>query len=285
MVAVIRGFDGLNRRYNGRRPHLGARRGGGAETHSAALRHDFALRASVRLNETALRHLTLVAESGSGPVDERLRAAVNRDLALEIGPDWIESVGAVSHAGDPPESGAGTTAQSDARPGVPDTATGHREAPLAQRTGSPQIDAAAASTPSGLDAFDDAFARLLPTAFGAAANADLEVRVSGDPKQLAQVDVERLAALDAAVAQCLVNVARHAGVPSAELMIGGGPTEVTVAVIDAGVGFDEASVPGDRIGLRTSIRARVELAGGTVRVWSKPHVGTTIVLTMPRGTR
>ncbi len=129
------------------------------------------------------------------------------------------------------------------------------------------------------------FAQVLPTAHEAASNGGLTVRVSGELAQLALLAPARLDALDAAVAQCLVNIVRHAGVSSAEVMIGGGSDELTVAVIDAGVGFDESRVPADRIGLRISIRARVEHEGGTVRLWSKPGVGTTIVLTMPRSAR
>ena len=34
------------------------------------------------------------------------------------------------------------------------------------------------------------------------------------------------------------------------------------------LGFDEREVPEDRIGLRTSIRARIQQEGGTVRLWS-----------------
>ena len=86
-----------------------------------------------------------------------------------------------------------------------------------------------------------------------------------------------------AVAQCLVNVARHAGVDEAELALGYGGGEVTVAVMDSGAGFDEREVPEDRIGLRTSIRARIEQEGGAVRLWSTKGVGTTVVLTVPEG--
>ena len=39
----------------------------------------------------------------------------------------------------------------------------------------------------------------------------------------------------------------------------------------------------DRIGLRTSIRGRIEQEGGTARIWSRPGVGTTVVLTVPEG--
>jgi signal transduction histidine kinase len=53
--------------------------------------------------------------------------------------------------------------------------------------------------------------------------------------------------------------------------------------MDSGAGFDLGSVPDDRIGLRTSIRGRIEQEGGTVRIWSQPGVGTTVVLSVPEG--
>jgi hypothetical protein len=123
----------------------------------------------------------------------------------------------------------------------------------------------------------------LANTFTAAANAGLVVRVTGDPAVLGLLGERRAEALDAAVAQCLVNVARHSGVLEAELALGVSGGEVTVAVMDSGVGFDEDEVPEDRIGLRTSIRARIEQEGGEVRLWSTKGVGTTVVLTVPGG--
>lgn len=121
----------------------------------------------------------------------------------------------------------------------------------------------------------------LDQARAAAELAGLELRMTGDASALAQVTPDRADALDAAVAQSLVNVARHAGVDVAEVAIGVGGGELTIAVMDAGAGFDEREVPPDRIGLRTSIRGRIEGVGGTVRLWSTKGVGTTIVLTVP----
>ena len=48
------------------------------------------------------------------------------------------------------------------------------------------------------------------------------------------------------------------------------------------VGFDEAEVSPDRLGLAGSVRARIEDAGGSVRVFARPGVGTTVLLTVPR---
>ncbi|WP_341769757.1 sensor histidine kinase [Agromyces protaetiae] len=123
--------------------------------------------------------------------------------------------------------------------------------------------------------------RRLANALQTGANAGVEVRVSGDLDALALVSDEAADALDQAIAQCLVNIGRHAGTNVAELAIGAGGGEVTVAVLDEGIGFDVEAVPSDRIGLRTSIRWRIEQVGGTVRLWSTRGVGTTIVLTVP----
>ena len=65
--------------------------------------------------------------------------------------------------------------------------------------------------------------------------------------------------------------------------VGPGDGEVTVVVVDSGAGFDLDEVPDDRIGLRTSIKGRIEQEGGSVRIWSRPGVGTTVVLSVPEG--
>lgn len=292
IVVLVRGFDGLNRRYNGRaRPEPTS----GGEPPAAVMRREFALRASVRLNELALEHLTKVAAAGSGPIDDRLRQEIDRALSLAIGPDWAASIAERGGARAAMSTGtagvlasertAGQTddsvlddAPADGQPGAqpPNRAGSEVEGRGGERSATPADEERAELGP---------FAQVLPTAHEAASNGGLTVRVSGELAQLALLAPARLDALDAAVAQCLVNIVRHAGVSSAEVMIGGGSDELTVAVIDAGVGFDESRVPADRIGLRISIRARVEHEGGTVRLWSKPGVGTTIVLTMPRSAR
>jgi hypothetical protein len=245
IVVVVRTFDGLSRRSDSRR-ETGLHRAS-QQTRELAIRHDYELRATARLHDTALSHLVAIAAAGSGPVDERLRDGIRQDLGLIVGRDW-----AVDH-------GHGTVA--DERAGVMRRA-----------------DAAAGTGGSGSDD-----APTLENAFAAAANAGLDVRMTGDLAVLGLLSPSRAAALDAAVAQCLINVARHADVDEAELALGYGGGEVTVAVMDSGVGFDESEVPEDRIGLRTSIRARIEQEGGTVRLWSTKGVGTTIVLTVPEG--
>ncbi|HEX6955263.1 MAG TPA: ATP-binding protein [Agromyces sp.] len=214
------------------------------QTRELAIRHDYELRAIARLHDTALSHLVAVATAGSGSVPERLRAGIRHDLALIVGRDW-----AIDHAV-PADAAIGGAAIGGAGP----------DAGSAPATGRPFS--------SGIEV---------------AEQAGLDVRLSGDASVLHRLDPRRREALDAAVAQCLMNVVRHAGVDEVEVAIGPGDDEVTVAVIDGGAGFDPAAVSDDRIGLRTSIRGRIEQVGGAVQVWSRPGVGTTVLLTLPTG--
>jgi signal transduction histidine kinase len=238
LVVIVRTFDGLSRRSDSR--HTTGLHRASQQSHELEIRHDYELRATARLHDTALSHLVAIAAAGSGPVDERLRVGIRQDLGLIVGRDWV-----TDHAE--------TVGSGDER----------------QRLG--------ARAPASVDV------ERLPQAVAAAGNAGLEIRVTGDLAVLGALGPRRAAALDAAVAQCLINVARHAGVDEAEVAVGLGGGEVTVAVMDSGVGFDEQEVPEDRIGLRTSIRARIEQEQGAVRLWSTKGIGTTVVLTVPEG--
>jgi signal transduction histidine kinase len=52
-------------------------------------------------------------------------------------------------------------------------------------------------------------------------------------------------------------------------------------VIDTGRGFSEQLVGSDRLGLRQSVRRRIESVGGEVRLWSTPGRGTSILIQVP----
>ena len=272
VVVIVRVFDGLTRRSDMRR-ETGLHRAS-QQTRELAIRHDYELRATARLHDTALSHLVAIAAAGSGPVDERLRVGIRQDLGLIVGRDW-----AIDHAlSDDGAAGAAARGTSALRSFAPSSAP----------AGNGRQGGWRARTRANGAAFDprapvEETVPSLSHAFSAATNAGLEVRVTGDFSVLGMLGPRRVAALDAAVAQCLINVARHAGVDQAELALGLGGGEVTVAVMDSGVGFDESEVPPDRIGLRTSIRARIEQEQGTVRLWSTKGIGTTIVLTVPEG--
>jgi hypothetical protein len=121
----------------------------------------------------------------------------------------------------------------------------------------------------------------LTSAVARADAAGVRVDLGGDTVELERLAPAAAEALDAAVAQCLVNVGRHAGVDRAEVVVFGSPDAVTVMVIDSGRGFEIDDVPGDRLGLRNSVHGRIEAVGGSVRVWTAPDRGTSVVLSVP----
>ncbi len=103
----------------------------------------------------------------------------------------------------------------------------------------------------------------------------------GSDEEIARLSPENVSTATAAVRACLENVLNHAETASVELVLSASAGSVTIMVIDQGVGFDIEAVPGDRLGLRASVVRRVEDAGGTVRIWSKPQSGTSVLITLP----
>ncbi len=108
----------------------------------------------------------------------------------------------------------------------------------------------------------------------------IEVVVVGD----CPVD-ERLGALRDAAREALVNAAKYADGAAVSLYAEVEPEQVTVFVRDRGPGFDPDAVPEDRLGLRQSVRGRMDRNGGSAVVRSSPGDGTEIQLEMPRQTR
>ncbi|MCT2275050.1 ATP-binding protein [Dietzia cinnamea] len=84
-----------------------------------------------------------------------------------------------------------------------------------------------------------------------------------------------------AVREALVNVAKHAGVDTADVFVENDGRVLSAFVRDRGRGFDPDAVDGDRHGLAQSIRHRVESRGGAVRVRSTLGRGTEIGIEMP----
>lgn len=109
----------------------------------------------------------------------------------------------------------------------------------------------------------------------------LDVQVSGELSAVSRLGAERSAAVALATKQCLVNVLKHAGTDRAELVVYGSEREISVMIIDAGRGFSESETGSDRLGLRQSVRRRIENVGGTVQVWSTPGRGTSVMIRVP----
>ncbi len=80
----------------------------------------------------------------------------------------------------------------------------------------------------------------------------------------------------------MTNAAKHARDGEIHVFAEAGPDGLEVFVRDRGPGFDPAAIPDHRRGIRDSIEARMERAGGTARIVSVPGEGTEVELTLPR---
>lgn len=109
----------------------------------------------------------------------------------------------------------------------------------------------------------------------------LSVNTSGNYDGVVGVSREAAAALVFAIRACLENIVQHAQCDSADLVFDSSPDHVTAMVVDSGVGFNPQHVSPDRLGIRGSIVGRIEQHGGTVKVWSSPGSGTSVVIHLP----
>lgn len=85
-----------------------------------------------------------------------------------------------------------------------------------------------------------------------------------------------------ALAECLENVRRHAGVTEAHVTITDDESTVRAMVTDSGIGFDVKDIDSARLGLKDSVVGRLGEVGGTARLFSSPGSGTTVVLEVPK---
>ncbi|MDR3359709.1 MAG: PspC domain-containing protein [Bifidobacteriaceae bacterium] len=97
-----------------------------------------------------------------------------------------------------------------------------------------------------------------------------------------QPPTEPLEALVGATREALFNAARHGG-PPVSLYAELSPRAVEIFVRDRGPGFDLASVPPDRLGVRESILGRVRRQGGAAEIRSRAGAGTEIRLRLGLG--
>ena len=109
----------------------------------------------------------------------------------------------------------------------------------------------------------------------------LTITLGGTPTAVLQLGAERREALCSALAQCLTNVQLHSGQTSVEVVILAAGENIAVTVIDGGVGFNQEAVPEDRMGIKLSVRNRIESAGGSVRIWTSEGQGTAVMLQLP----
>jgi signal transduction histidine kinase/phage shock protein PspC (stress-responsive transcriptional regulator) len=119
---------------------------------------------------------------------------------------------------------------------------------------------------------------------GMVAEVEADHALIVDPVVVGDAPVdEALAGLGAATREALVNAAKHSGATAADLYTEVTPDRVSVFVRDRGKGFDPATIPDDRRGLRDSVHGRLTRMGGTVEIRSAPGEGTEVELVLPRG--
>ncbi|MEV0133726.1 ATP-binding protein [Dactylosporangium sp. NPDC050688] len=124
----------------------------------------------------------------------------------------------------------------------------------------------------------------LRTLLNGLASPLIEVSMPADPVPLAAGPA---AELSAAVQAALDNVRQHAGTGArAWILLEDEDDAVRVTVRDDGVGFEagrlEEAARAGRLGVRQSIRGRIQDLGGTTTVKSRPGIGTEVEFWVPR---
>lgn len=109
----------------------------------------------------------------------------------------------------------------------------------------------------------------------------IEVRtLSGGAETL---PADRAQALTEATLQAIDNARLHSKARHLELILDSPtPGSIEITLKDDGVGFRPDRIPKDRIGIRTSVLARMQNVGGEALIQSEPSRGTTVKLRWPK---
>lgn len=92
---------------------------------------------------------------------------------------------------------------------------------------------------------------------------------------------ESIAALLAAGREATLNAAKWSGANNVSLYVETEPGEISMFIRDQGRGFDVATVPADRQGIRRSIQERMTRHGGSAVIRSSHDAGTEVELRLP----
>ena len=104
-------------------------------------------------------------------------------------------------------------------------------------------------------------------------NMEVELVCVGD----AAVD-DRVEALIQAAREAVTNAAKHSGASRVDVFAEADDGRIEVFVRDRGVGFDPGDLPEGRMGVRESIKARMDRYGGAATIRSEPGNGTEVKL-------
>lgn len=109
----------------------------------------------------------------------------------------------------------------------------------------------------------------------------LTVHVTGSGSGIYRLAPEAAVAIIHAIRTCLENVLRHSGTTVAEVDLAYTADEVAIMISDQGSGFDPDAVADDRLGLRQSVVERIRAVDGSVKIWSTPGAGTSVLIRVP----
>lgn len=113
----------------------------------------------------------------------------------------------------------------------------------------------------------------------AATRASSRVQVVISSAGLEDIPAEVAQAVTEATLQAIDNAVRHSGSSEIRVQLGGDSVQgLLVQVSDSGKGFVIERLPKDRLGIRTSIEARMRLAGGEATILSEIGQGTKVQL-------
>jgi signal transduction histidine kinase len=113
----------------------------------------------------------------------------------------------------------------------------------------------------------------------AALRASGDVQVEIISAGLEEISVEIAQSITEATLQAIDNALRHSNAKQIQLTLGEPEREgIFVKVKDNGKGFNLDRLPKDRLGVRTSIQARMNSVGGRAKISSEIGVGTTVEL-------
>lgn len=120
---------------------------------------------------------------------------------------------------------------------------------------------------------------LLRAISSAAQNLDARVIVDVEANSLSTIPTDVAQALTEAAIQALDNAIQHSSANTIKLkMFSEKGSQISILIQDDGVGFRINRVPRDRLGIRTSIKFRVESVGGNAEIISSPGKGTAVSL-------
>jgi len=116
---------------------------------------------------------------------------------------------------------------------------------------------------------------LRKVAFRASQEIEVEILSAG----LEEIPAEIAQAVTQAALQAIDNAISHSKAERIQLRLGSSTFKgLMVEVRDNGKGFIPERLPKDRLGISTSIKARMDLVGGKAQVSSTPGKGTTVIL-------